>query len=86
MGKIYTIQSLEYGFNVLVKFEFLTSEVFHFKLSKVLDAETKPHYEVPIKVRTVENRAEDTIFDVIVSSDENDFYFKIMRKSTKQVM
>ena len=84
MGKKYTIQSIVYGFVVIVEFEFLTREVFRFKLSKVLNS--GKNYEVPIKVRTVENRAEDTIYDITVNSDNTNFYFKIFRKSTKQVM
>ena len=84
LGKKYTIKSITFNYDVIVEFEFLTQEVFRFKLSKVLNS--GKNYEVPIQIRKTENRAEDTYYDLQVSSDNDDFYFKIIRKKTKQVM
>lgn len=58
--------------------------IFFFKLSKQL--QTGSHYEVPIKKKPIETRANYTNYELQLSKDKNDFYFKVIRKSTGTVM
>jgi hypothetical protein len=81
LGVVYTVQH-ESGLYLKIEFQFLDSFALRFKIYNPF----KKEYEVPIKINKPEKQARNKKYEIQTSDDPNNFYFKIVRKSTGTVM